>query len=505
MFRTLFSVCALFGSMLLVCKGLDQSRAEVTSVSAPVPAASSRTHLPPFQRIAPLEEVPQLISAATDDAPVSEDKASVAPAEVQPAAAMVIVARQTYEDKDEQESSDDADTDETVTDSDVEINAEVPAETVDQEVDLWGETITEDKQAEDAPTEEESDDDDQDEPSEKKSEPELTLELLTLRDKVQECLVYYFNKNEYAAGRSPWGIMHAAIAYGVDTQIVVDNRKVNALGWLCWNGSCRGQQLMYTLNGKLHVRQGAGVQGHAGQFLAILAQSRVKSDFGLKVSGYDFTVADLIEYEKQTCYAGTELTFKLIALSHYLPSDSTWKNEYDEEWSVSRLIKEELAQPVIGAACGGTHRMTGFSYAVRTRARRKEPMTGQWLRAKKFVDAYHDYTFKLQNDDGSFSTNYFNGRGDWGGPDRRLETTGHIVEWLAYSLPKNELRDPRMVKAIDYLASLMLEHKNSTWEIGPLGHALHALSIYDQRVFGAKVGQGGPQLVRASAEPATQD
>ena len=75
---------------------------------------------------------------------------------------------------------------------------------------------------------------------------------------------------------------------------------------------------------------------------------------------------------------------------------------------------------IIGAACGGTHRLTGFSYSIRKRQQRKEPMDGQWERARKFIEDYHQYTFKLQNPDGSFSTNWFEGREDNGPPSRRL-------------------------------------------------------------------------------------
>ncbi len=334
--------------------------------------------------------------------------------------------------------------------------------------------------------------------------PELTPELLELRDKVQECLVHYYRQHEYAGNRSPWGIMHSLIAYGVDTEIYAGDRKVNAIGWLCWNGAGRGQRLFYTVDGQLQARQGPGVQGHPGQFLAMLAQSKVKPEYPIKADGYEFTIHDLIEYEKQTCYARSELTFKLIALSYYLPSDAKWKNERDEDWDIPRLIEEELAQSVVDGACGGTHRMMGFSYAVRMREKRGEEMIGQWARAKKFIEDYHEYTFKLQNPDGSMSTSVFNGRGDWGGAEKRLETSGHVLEWLAFSLTDEQLREPRMIKGIDYLATLMLENKDFNWEIGPKGHALHALAIYDQRVFGTKIGTGGPRiesaLTKADAE-----
>jgi hypothetical protein len=209
----------------------------------------------------------------------------------------------------------------------------------------------------------------------------------------------------------------------------------------------------------------------------------------MKIEEQEFTVQDLIEYEKRTCEPASELTFKLIGLSHYLDTESTWESETGETWSISRLIAEELAQPVIGAACGGTHRLMGFSYAVRKREQRGEPMVGEWLRARKYLDDYVDYTFQLQNEDGSFSTDWFAGRADSGDLDRRLQTSGHILEWLAYVLPQHELGDPRVVKAVDYLAGLLLEHRQRDWEIGPKGHALHALAIYDERVFGRKPGQ----------------
>ena len=133
--------------------------------------------------------------------------------------------------------------------------------------------------------------------------------------------------------------------------------------------------------------------------------------------------------------------------------------------------------------------MMGFSYAVRKRQKRGEPFTGQWLRAKKFVDAYHKYTLTLQNEDGSFSTNWFRTRGDWGGIERKLETTGHILEWLVYSLPEEDLSDPRVAKAVTCLADLMIRHRDRRWHIGSQGHALHALVLYDQRMFGRKPGE----------------
>jgi hypothetical protein len=248
------------------------------------------------------------------------------------------------------------------------------------------------------------------------------------------------------------------------------------------------------------------VQGHAGQFLAMLAQSRVKTDYPIMAENQRFTVADLIQHEKDTCRPKTELTFKLIAFMHYLKSDDKWKSNDGQDWDIQRLIKEELAQPIVGAACGGTHRLTGFSYAVNRRQSRNEPFTGQWLRAKKFIDDFHEYTFRLQNPDGSMSTDWFAGRADNGPPTRRLETTGHITEWLAFSLTKQQLVEPRAIKSVSYLTNLLIEHRDEKWGIGPLGHGLHALAMYDERIFGGQPGTRADELaeVRSKARRAIE-
>jgi hypothetical protein len=280
--------------------------------------------------------------------------------------------------------------------------------------------------------------------------------------------------------------MHAIIAYGVETRIFKggpDGEPVNAIGWMCYNYACANEQMLLVDHDKVDARRGPGVQGHAGQFLAILAQSHVKTDYPLYISGKSFALADLVENEKMNCVAGTELTFKLIALAHYLDSDATWTTRDGQEWSIQRLIEEELKQPIRGAACGGTHRLMGFSYAVNKRIQRGKPIVGQFLRAQQFVQNYHRYTLGLQNADGSFSTEWFTRRGDSPEIDRRLKTSGHILEWISFSLSDDELRDPRLIKAADYLATVLLANDKHTWEIGPLGHGLHALAIYNARMF----------------------
>ena len=147
------------------------------------------------------------------------------------------------------------------------------------------------------------------------------------------------------------------------------------------------------------------------------------------------------------------------------------------------MIREELAQPVRGAACGGTHRLSGLTLAYKKRQKRGEPVDGEYAQAKRFVKNYQNYAYRLQNPDGSFSTEWFRGPGKEEDIDRRLKTTGHILEWLLYVAEEKHLTYWRTVKATNYLANIMWANRYRDWEAGPLGHAIHALVLYDRYVF----------------------
>jgi hypothetical protein len=317
--------------------------------------------------------------------------------------------------------------------------------------------------------------------------PPLTRQLTHLRSRVRSVLNGYYRKSLNSRDHDPWEAMHGMLAYGVHSRIRQGGprgRLVTSVGWLCYNKPCKGQTLMHvTRDGELRAKYGVGLQGHLGQLLAMLAQCKVSPEYPIRVGNYEYAIADLIEAEKATCYPNSELTFKLIALQYYLDLNDTWVNDQGDEWDFPRLVREELAQPIRGAACGGTHRLSGLSLTVKRRQLRGEPLDGEYARAAEFVKKYHQYAFRLQNRDGSLSTSWFQGRGDESDIDRRIKTTGHILEWLCYSLSDEELRDQRTIRAVSYLANLMYSNYDHEWEVGPMSHATHALLLYDERVF----------------------
>ncbi|MEE2640753.1 MAG: hypothetical protein VX768_09015 [Planctomycetota bacterium] len=304
-----------------------------------------------------------------------------------------------------------------------------------------------------------------------------------LKPRLESVLRFHFKQKEHAEKRSPWGIMHAMVAFGPYAEMYGDGKLVRDVDWLCNNRKCRGWQLLKLEDGKLATINGPGRQGHDGQLLAILAQSQVPGNRTLKVEGKMWTVNDLVDYEKETCRSGTELTFKLIGLAHYLDSDEKWKSNDGQQWSLERLVQEELRQPVNGSACGGTHRLMGYSYSLLMRKLQEKEMSGHWKRADEFVSDFRKYALSMQNRDGSFSTDWFKRREARRDSQRRVQTTGHILEWLVFSATHEELSDSRLIRAVDYLSSLMWSQRNTRWEVGPKGHAVRSLRLFYERVF----------------------
>lgn len=304
-----------------------------------------------------------------------------------------------------------------------------------------------------------------------------------LQPAMRSCMNYYLARPEKAAGRSNWGLLHSVMVYGIDTKVIVGPKTYSAIAWIAGNNVSRGQRIMQGKSGKLTARSGVGLQGHQAQLLAVLALTGVQKDYPLYADGKRFSVEDLVHAEAAACKSGEELTFSLIGLSHYLSTEESWTADDGETWDFERLIREELSQPVVGAACGGTHRLMGFAHALRMRRAEGLPITGQWARAQQFMDDFEEYAYRLQNRDGSMSTNWFEGRQDNRKMDRKVQTTGHIVEWLLTITPDDQLQDPRLVRSIQYLISAMHNQRSNDWAIGPKGHALRSIALYHERVF----------------------
>jgi hypothetical protein len=294
-----------------------------------------------------------------------------------------------------------------------------------------------------------------------------------------------------------WTVFHGILGTGLDATLLdpMTNKRVRAIDYICKGGEIRGLQFIATADG-LDVRTGPQFvgQGHQDQFIAEMAQWGLKADTKFLVNGKDYTLMDFIRHTQARARvtANQELSWAVVVIAQYLGTDARWTNRFGEKLCLEDVVRYELNQSVEQAACGGTHRLFGLTWAYYLHLRKGGSATGVWKEVADKIADYQKRARKYQNADGSFSTKYLAGPGNSRDAGAKIGSTGHVFEWLALSLPDTELRAPWMQDAANALALMVLDSQGSPVEGGALYHACHGLHIYHDRVFGpnARVGHG---------------
>jgi hypothetical protein len=322
--------------------------------------------------------------------------------------------------------------------------------------------------------------------------PPLSKDMTELRDNVRATLNAYrgkpLNTRDFTSGE----VLLSCLAFGCQTTLLdaQSNANISAVGGLCWNYTCGGYQLLTTSEEGYLARVGYGLQSQPGQLMAVLAMARVSAMYELQVGQYRGNVANLVEFEKLECRKNTPMPMRLIGLSHYVDKDQTWKNRLGEEWSVAKLVESELARPIDAGTADFTDRLLALSYTLDRRAHRKQPVEGPFDQAAQYVAQCQQHTMSLQNSDGTWHPRFFALRGASRDSMGTLFATGRILEWLAVSLPDEQLSDPHVLLSVQYILKA-LGSQPPRWGATPYTarnmeawmHALHALAVYDQRVF----------------------
>ncbi len=183
------------------------------------------------------------------------------------------------------------------------------------------------------------------------------------------------------------------------------------------------------------------------------------------------------------------MSLKLVALSHYVREPS-WKDNLGNEWTLRRMVGEELNRPVGAGPHAATNRLLGLVCALErfksdsAHAGKDAAIDGDLARAENYIAEATTYAYAAQNTDGSWgrtaSRDYANA----------VANTSHMLEWLMASTPAGRLEDPRIAGGIDFLTtSFNSQHYQayistmSLREISAAMHAAYVLNFYDQAVF----------------------
>lgn len=295
-----------------------------------------------------------------------------------------------------------------------------------------------------------------------------------------------------ANSHSPWQIFHCILALRHDTVLRLGDKKVNAIQWLSTSEPQFDNQpwMLLTNHGaKFHpYTRIYAFEGHPSQFLALLSHSNLPLDHQFHVQGKVVTLNDVVNNTMKEVNTNEEVTWVLWALQHFLQPDATWVNQLNEPWSIERLVQIETAQPVVGAPCGGNHRLYALTRARDKYVKNGGRLRGVWLQADQKIRQHIEIARSLQNSDGSFSSEFYKGPGYTPDVNKRFNTTGHTMEFLSASLPKERLNEPWVRNAVWVLSRELIVQRDAQIDCGPLFHSLNALILYRERISPKQTG-----------------
>jgi hypothetical protein len=324
-----------------------------------------------------------------------------------------------------------------------------------------------------------------------------------LRKRVEAAIINV-QKRSLTTTNGFWTVFHGILGLGPGVELTnpQSGQKVNALDYISSGGELRGIRFkpMILPDGMavevVSTGDGQG-QGHTDQFISEMGQWSMQRDRKIVVNGQTFSYMDFVRYSQARALTipNMELSWTLTVVAQYIGTDVTWTNIRNKQLHYDDIVRYELDQPVETAACGGTHRLFGLCWAHHLHLQKGGKTEGVWRGVPEKVTQFSRLAQQYQNADGGFSTNYFRSRGNVADRNIRINSTGHIVEWLALALTDDELRAQWVQDAINALSLQILDLQADPIDSGSMYHAVHGLQIYYARVFDRSYRPNGKDLL----------
>jgi hypothetical protein len=324
-----------------------------------------------------------------------------------------------------------------------------------------------------------------------------------LRKRV-EAAILNVRARSLSTTNSFWTVFHGILGLGPGTELTnpETGQKVNALDHICSGGQLRGIRFrpMILADGRgvevITTGDGQG-QGHTDQFISEMGQWSMPRDRKMIVDGTEYSYMDFVRYSQARALTipNMELSWTLTVVAQYIGTNVSWTNIRNQPLHFDDIVRYELDQPVETAACGGTHRLFGLCWAYHLHLQKGGKTEGVWRGVPEKTARYSDLARQYQNSDGSLSTNFFRARGNAPDKNFRINSTGHIVEWLALALTDEELRQQWVQDAVNAVALQILDLQGDPIDSGSMYHAVHGLQIYYARVFDRSFRPNGKDLL----------
>ncbi len=318
-----------------------------------------------------------------------------------------------------------------------------------------------------------------------------------LCEQLDEALVSTFEDRHLSLQEhAAWQILHGVLAYQQSFLVDYRGQRVSAVQHVLDGGQMNGWTMQVVIDSATGQRGLRALlepgtqtgQGHADQWLAVLAQCGLLPTQPIKIGEDVLTLQDYVAQVQWDVPRNLEREYSwtLIGLTSYLPTDAQWPASDGQTWGIEKLVEIEAGQELGSSACGGTHRLIGLAMALNRHLAQGGQVTGVWRQADQVIQAAIEHARKFQNPDGSFSTRYFEGPGSSPDLAQNLGTTGHILEFLALAMTDQQLQEQWVQRAAAHLCDLFRRTAQVPLECGALYHAAHGLVLYRERLFGPR-------------------
>jgi len=335
-----------------------------------------------------------------------------------------------------------------------------------------------------------------------------------LLKQIDDALEYTFDHRRLSVGsgasdQAAWQIIHGALAFKREFLVSDGTKDVSAVDYILGGGTMKGLALRKgDLLDQATDRYGIATvvandkmgQGHTDQWLGYLSDCKLPLDQPIVVEGQPYTIADYIDQAKRDVHKNPnrEYSWTLMALNSYYPTDYTWQAGDGSEWSIAKLVEIELTFSLDDSPCGGTHRMTALTMAFNRRLAEGQPIEGVWKTLEDRIDQCVNQAHENQNPDGSLSSSYFTRPGKSADLAVCMGSAGHVMEFIATALDKDELQEAWVKRAVLDVCKLFRKTKPVDVECGALFHAAHGLVLYREKVFASRTFAKEAAAVRAA-------
>lgn len=307
-----------------------------------------------------------------------------------------------------------------------------------------------------------------------------------------------------AGVHTPWQVVHGILAQRWDLKLQRPGETdISGIEWITagqyFDGMPLWEATPYGGRGHPYTRPYA-FEGHPTQFMGYMTMANIPFEYEVQTPTKIITIRDIVNDAKMQVHEGVEITWTLWTLAHYEDTDARWFNAAGEPWSVERLMKLQIDEPVTSGACGGCHGLYALAYARNMfisahGLKGTRGLRGVWFEADHKIKRYIEEARILQNTDGSFSAAHFKGALHSDDFATRITTSGHQLEWLMIALSQKQLQEEWVRRGIAAVANDLIKNKHVKSDCGPLFHGMHALVVYRQRtVPGYLVPQFNSQI-----------